>query len=75
MDFTLLGAKQITSKKTNSDWLILHVAYPDSSYMTGYAVDTMVIDPNVFVGKLIEGAKLRINRSPDGKKIITVESI
>lgn len=74
MTLTLIGAKSIISKKSGTEkpWLILHVGYQDNSYDAGIAVDTMVVDPQLCRGELIEGCHVVIDRSPDGKRILAV---
>lgn len=72
MELTLMGAKKIHSNKTNSNWVVMHVAYSDPSYITGYAVDSVVVEPDKIQGELVEGCKVQLNRSPDGKRLLSV---
>lgn len=74
MTLTLLGAKSIVSRKSGTEkpWLILNVGYQDNSFDVGIAVDTIVVEPMLCRGELIEGCRVVIDRSPDGKRILAV---
>lgn len=74
MKLTLIGAKQIISKKSGTDkaWFILHVGYQDLSYQCGICVDTILVDPQLARGEMIEGCSVVVDRSPDGKRILAV---
>lgn len=72
MEFAVLGFKKFYSKKSDKDWAIVHVAYQDPDYEIGYAVDTLIVDPKVMNGEFVEGCKVRIDRTPDGKRVIAI---
>lgn len=72
MEFAVLGLKRFYSKKSDKNWAVVHVAYQDPQYELGYAVDSLIVDPAVLHGEFVEGCKVRIDRTPDGKRIIAI---
>lgn len=72
MEFAVLGLKRFYSQKSDKNWAVVHVAYQDPQYELGYAVDSLIVDPVVLHGEFVEGCKVRIDRTPDGKRIIAI---
>lgn len=72
MEFAVLGLKRFYSRKNDKNWAVVHIAYQDSQYELGYAVDSLIVDPDFLHGDFVEGCKVRIDRTPDGKRIIAI---
>lgn len=71
----LIGAKSIVSKKDGTPYEILHLAYSDPSYHVGVCVDTIFVNPSIIKGTLRANCELKIERSPNGRNLISVEVI
>lgn len=51
--YTILGYSRIISKKTSRDLFVIHVSYQRPG-VTGYAVDTIFVSPEVIVGGTLD---------------------
>lgn len=71
----LLGSKSFTSKKDGRNWTILHCVYSDSSYQVGLACDSIFVESSCINGILKSQCSLSINRSPDGRRVISVDVV